>query len=117
MDRWTQEELQRTDNIEFAICILNERKNRLNPYSPLSMKLTASIKTLSDIRDERAEYLNRLTQVDIGEPDDVTDLSGCDEETKQQILENARKLEEAESNEIVKERGESPDETDTGEPL
>lgn len=118
MDRWTQEELQRTDNIEFAICIMNERRNRLNPYSPLSMKLGASIKILSEIRDERTVYLNRLSKVDIGEPEDnVTDLSDCDEETKRTILENAEKLEKAEENEAVKEGSKSPDEVDTGEPL
>lgn len=62
---------------------MNERKNRLNPYSPLSMKLGASIKTLSEIRDERTVYLNRLSKVDIGKPEgDATDFSDCDEETK-----------------------------------
>lgn len=60
MDRWTQEKLERTDDLSFAIAILNERKSSLNPYSPLSMKLNAATKAIEDIRDEKDRFLRRI---------------------------------------------------------
>lgn len=51
MDRWTNEQLKNITDIDFAITILNERKNKLsNPYSPLYNKLECSIKLLDRIR-------------------------------------------------------------------
>lgn len=60
MDRWTMEELDRTDNLEFAAAILQERKNRLNPYSSLSMKLGAAIKEIMRIRAEKEKFISRI---------------------------------------------------------
>lgn len=90
MERWTMKELKNTDDITFAVCILNERKKTLNPYSPLAKKLEEAAKTLSEIKAEKDRYIARIS--DLG--DGVTDLSGCDEETKAQILDNAARLEE-----------------------
>lgn len=106
MDRWTMRELKETDDITFAIQILHERRRGLTPYSPLGMKLSEAAHTLSEIKREKDRYLERVSAVcepseatDGQENDeevleDVTDLSGCDEETKAQILENAARLEE-----------------------
>ncbi|MCD8239379.1 MAG: hypothetical protein LUC92_08605 [Clostridiales bacterium] len=52
MDRWTMRELKETDDISFAICILNERKKGLTPYSPLGVKIGEAVKTLSEIKQE-----------------------------------------------------------------
>lgn len=106
MDRWTMRELKETDDITFAIQILHERRRGLTPYSPLGMKLSEAAHTLSEIKREKDRYLERVSAVcttpeaaDEQEDDTevlegVTDLSGCDEETKAQILENAAKLDE-----------------------
>lgn len=42
MKRWTIKELNEESNLEFAACILNERKAPLNPYSPMATKLESS---------------------------------------------------------------------------
>ena len=55
MDRWTMRELKETDDITFAICILNERRRGLTPYSPLGMKLSEAAHTLSEIKAEHGE--------------------------------------------------------------
>lgn len=39
MKRWTIEDLEKTTDLKFAACILNERREGLNPYTPLSQKL------------------------------------------------------------------------------
>lgn len=39
MKRWTIEDLEKTTDLEFAACILNERRASLNPYTPLARKL------------------------------------------------------------------------------
>lgn len=99
MDRWTMRELKETDDITFAIQILYERRRGLTPYSPLGMKLSEAAHTLADIKTERDRYLERLAAVSntaevTDEQEDVTDLSCCDEATKAEILDNARRLEE-----------------------
>ena len=44
------------DSIQFAIAILNERKNELtNPYSPLCEKLSTAIRDLEEIQQGREE--------------------------------------------------------------
>lgn len=110
MDRWTMRELKDTDDITFAIQILYERRRGLTPYSPLGMKLSEAAHTLADIKVERDRYLERLAAVsnppeaayaqetDAEVLEDVTDLSGCDEATKAEILDNARRLEEMQCN-------------------
>ena len=42
MKRWTIEDLEKTTDLKFAACILNERREGLNPYTPLSQKLEKS---------------------------------------------------------------------------
>ncbi len=61
MDRWTMEELESTDDITFAISILNQRRSGLNPYSPLSMKLQHSVTTLERIKEETDRYIARIS--------------------------------------------------------
>lgn len=51
--RYTKKQLAEMSNIKFAICILNERLNVLNPYAPLASKLRASVRTLEDIDHEK----------------------------------------------------------------
>lgn len=92
MDRWTIEELQNTDDITFAISILNQRLNNLNPFSPLSMKLNHAIKTLEMIKEEKDKYIARIAEA----TDDITDLSDAEPEIKTAIIANAKKLEEKE---------------------
>lgn len=54
MDRWTKKQLQEMTDIDFAICMLNERKNKLtNPYSPLAEKINQAIATLSEIGEKQ----------------------------------------------------------------
>lgn len=62
MDRWTMEDLERTDDIDFAIAILNERRAKLTPYSPLGTKLTETVHTLNTIKEERDKYIAKLAE-------------------------------------------------------
>ncbi len=50
MNSWTVKQLNETDDIIFAMCILAERKQTVNPYSPLWKKLTQVHKTLDELR-------------------------------------------------------------------
>lgn len=99
MERWTMQELEQTDDISFAISVLNKRRRELNPYSPLSIKLKSAEATLEKIKEATTRYLGDLAAVGCGENpqevlEDGTDLSGCDDETKAIILDNAEKLDE-----------------------
>lgn len=50
MDRWTIEQLKKTDDIDFAVAILNERRSGLtNIYSPLSERLERAARTLEGL--------------------------------------------------------------------
>jgi hypothetical protein len=52
MKRWSAYELKKMDDVLFAIRVLNERKNNLpNPYTPLSQKLSQTVKTLENVRN------------------------------------------------------------------
>lgn len=42
MRRWTIKELDEESDLKLAACILSERRERLNPYSPLATKLKSS---------------------------------------------------------------------------
>lgn len=53
MNRWTIQQLESIDDVDFAIQILYERKMALNPYSPLAKKLDEAAHTLQEIRNER----------------------------------------------------------------
>ena len=57
MERWTKKQMDSMSDIDFAIAILNERKNALsNPYSPLSDKLGKAIKALSTINTANKSF-------------------------------------------------------------
>lgn len=60
MDRWTMNDLKNTDDILFAIAILNERKKGLNPYSPLSKKISEAVNALEMIRKEKEQFISRI---------------------------------------------------------
>lgn len=49
MDRWTNKQLNSMDDLEFAAAILNERRNKVTPYSPLGVKLASAARTLLDL--------------------------------------------------------------------
>lgn len=64
MDRWTIQKLNETDDITFAISILNERGKTLSPYAPLGMKLQKAAHTLSLIKADREKILYENTEED-----------------------------------------------------
>ena len=51
MNKWTIKQLDEMDYLLFTISILNERLNKLNPYTPLAEKLQQSVARLNKIRD------------------------------------------------------------------
>lgn len=53
MDRWTVKKLNNTGDIDFAIGILNERKIKLNPLSPLGSKISSAVTTLEKLKNEQ----------------------------------------------------------------
>ena len=53
MDRWTVKKLNNTGDIDFAIGILNERKIKLNPFSPLGSKISSAVTTLEKLKGEK----------------------------------------------------------------
>lgn len=67
MERWTMEELESTDDISFAISMLNQRRNGLNPFSPLSMKLQQATATLERIKEETDKYIARISAPAVNE--------------------------------------------------
>lgn len=52
MDRWTKKQLEEMNDLDFAICILTERRNKISPYSPLGLRLDQARHTLNKIRHE-----------------------------------------------------------------
>jgi len=52
MDRWTKKQLEEMNDLDFAICILTERRNKVSPYSPLGLKLDQTRHTLNTMRRE-----------------------------------------------------------------
>lgn len=53
MYRWTMKQLEETDDITFAIAILNERRERTIRYSPLSVKLSEAAHTLALLKEQQ----------------------------------------------------------------
>lgn len=49
MDRWTIKQLDSMDDLAFAAAILNERRSKVTPYSPLGIKLASASRTLLDL--------------------------------------------------------------------
>ena len=74
MDRWTMHDLERTDDLAFAVSILNQRKNSLNPYSPLANKLAQSIRTIEEIKAERDRFIERVARTSIQERPEASAL-------------------------------------------
>jgi hypothetical protein len=52
------------DDISFAQCILSERRNKLNPHTPLAEKLKKATRTLDKLKGE--------IQGDVNKADDRT---------------------------------------------
>lgn len=88
MDTAKINEFDGTEDLAFAICILNKRRRDLLNNFPLVMKIVSSIRTIVDIKTS------------IEETENVTDLSDCDDDVKAQILENAKKLDERQKHTI-----------------
>nr|DAL85249.1 MAG TPA: hypothetical protein [Caudoviricetes sp.] len=69
MSRWTIEQLKKIDDLEFAVSILNERRNELtNIYSPLSEKLARAARVL-----EGLAALKRTQAIVIELPEGMTE--------------------------------------------
>lgn len=49
-NRWTMKEMEGMNPYHFAACILSERRNALNPYSPLAKKLAEAIGALEKLQ-------------------------------------------------------------------
>ena len=50
--KWTIKQLKNISDIDFAICILNERKKTLtNPYSPMNERINKAIKGLENLKN------------------------------------------------------------------
>lgn len=47
MNRYTIKQLNEMHNKDFIISILNERLNKLNPYSPLAQKINSAKDTIN----------------------------------------------------------------------
>lgn len=62
MNRWTMDDLKRIDDLDFAVCILTERRNGLNAYSPLATKLAEAVRTIQDIKCERDRYIAKVVE-------------------------------------------------------
>jgi len=53
MDRWTIKDLAKVDNLLFAASILQERRSKITPYSPLGRKLAEAIHELHNLYMEK----------------------------------------------------------------
>ncbi len=53
MDRWTIKQLKEMNDVQFAMAILNERRAKVNAYSPLGQKLDKARHTLSLLNPEK----------------------------------------------------------------
>ncbi len=51
MSRWTVDQLDNTDDLAFIISILNERINKLGPYSPLAKKINRARRNIEELRE------------------------------------------------------------------
>ena len=63
MERWTLEELERTDDLTFAAAILNQRRRALNQYSPLAVKLLRAERTINEIVEEKERFIGRVAAI------------------------------------------------------
>jgi len=58
MNRWTKKQLDNISDLDFAICTLNERKNKLTFYSLESARIRSAIATINDLREQKYIILN-----------------------------------------------------------
>ena len=63
MERWTLEELERTDDLTFAAAILNQRRRTLVRYSPLALKLQQAESTINEIVEEKERFIGRVAAI------------------------------------------------------
>ncbi len=54
--RWTAKQLNETDDLTFAMCVLSERRELLNQESPLAKKLQRVYRVLEELRDMCREH-------------------------------------------------------------
>ncbi len=53
-NRWTIKQINETDDLTFAMCILSERREMLNQEAPLAKKLRSAYHTLDSLRNRRS---------------------------------------------------------------
>lgn len=92
MDRWTIEQLNGMDDLEFAAAILNERRNKVTPYSPLGIKLASAARTLLNLA-----AIKRTRALVIETPEDITqqereDLADALHDVRQEWAEEDRSV-------------------------
>lgn len=64
-ERYTKKQLEEQSDLNFAMCILNDRLNGLtNPYSPLATKLRRSVQTLEPLDRPKSRDWWRITFTD-----------------------------------------------------
>ena len=80
MDRWTMEQMSKLDSVDFAIAILNERRNKVTPYSPLGQKCLNSAHELSGMKEKMMDpeetYVVSLLKAFGGTPVACTKAAG-----------------------------------------
>lgn len=70
MERWTKSELEGMSDLKFASCIQNERRNNLNPYSPLAKKLASAARLIEEMDDYSKSKTGRVIGKDGGDRPD-----------------------------------------------
>lgn len=79
MGGWTNKKLTETDDLTFAMSILSERCNKLNPEAPIAKKLAGTRNTLDKLRggcpltpgDEVREIMAKLQAKTVDLQEDV----------------------------------------------
>ena len=62
-DRYTKKEMEKLDDIDFAICILNDRRNKCtNFYSLLSQRLQKSVLGLRELKNQKEKIINLIEE-------------------------------------------------------
>ena len=93
-DRWTQEELERTDDIDFAISVLEDRAAGLRRMSPLAQKIRETVGYLAHVKREKEKYLRRI--ITTGEAQEMIDEQNRKmEEARRELAEERARAEQA----------------------
>lgn len=65
-DRYTKKEMEKLDDIDFAICILNDRRNKCtNFYSLLSQRLQKAVlglRELRELKNQKEKIINLIEE-------------------------------------------------------